>query len=298
MFYFGRLPAHPEDTHPRLKLSPFLRAAAPPPSVDWYTRVTDWPMYGNDQIGDCTEAMVGHIIENASSYGEGQTVVIEEEDVLAAYERVSGYNPDDPSTDQGAVLQDVYGDWRKTGVGGHKALCFAQVNRRNLDEVELAVDQFGAVGLGITVTQAMMDDFQAGKPWRNGTGEDLGGHAVPIVGYDKDYLYVVTWGRVQPMSRGLFMAVADEAWVAVLPEWFKDGKDPEGLDLVGLGQAFSALTGEPSPFPAPSPVPPGPVPESADEVLAAAVGPWLKHDHPGSHRIANALRTWMKAKGL
>lgn len=298
MFYFGRLPVHPEATHPRLKLAPFLRAVAPPASVDWYSRVTDWPMYLNDQLGDCTEAMVGHIIESVSTYGSAIDV-IEDYDVLAAYERVSGYNPDDPSTDQGAVLQDVYGDWRKTGVGGHKALCFAQVNHENLTEVKTAVERFGAVGLGIVVTQDMMDDFQAGRPWSRTTGEQLGGHAVPVVGYDQQFVYVVTWGKVQPMKWGAYVAATDEAWCAVLPEWFSGGRDPEGLDLHGLGEAFSALTGEPNPFPAPSPVPPGPVPGSADEVLAAAVQEWLTHHHYGRDaRVAGALRTWIAAKGL
>src|SRR5689334_13862246 len=135
--------------------------------------------------------MVGHKIQNASAYGEGATVTITDADVLAAYERVSGYNPNDPSTDQGAVLQDVYSDWRKTGVGGHKIQVFAQVDVKNHDEVKTAVDQFGAVGLGITVTQGMMDDFQAGQAWRAADGETLGGHAVPIVGYDASYVYLV-----------------------------------------------------------------------------------------------------------
>lgn len=304
VFVPGRLPPHPEDTHPRLKLSPFLRAVTPPPSVDWYSRIPMWPMYLNDQLGDCTEAMVGHIIENVSMYGEGGPVEITDDDVLAAYERVSGYNPNDPSTDQGAVLQDVYGDWRKTGVGGHKATVFAQVDEKNLTQVRQAVDQFGAVGLGIVVTQDMMDDFNAGLPWTRTKGARLGGHAVPVVGYDADWLYVVTWGRLQQMRWGVFAEVCEEAWAAILPEWFKDGRDPEGLDLYGLGQTFAALTNSPNPFPAPQPTPqpPGPPPrpvDDADRALAAAVGHWVTGNHYGeTRRVATALKTWRAAKGL
>lgn len=300
-FYPGRLPAHPEATHPRLKLGPFLAAAAPPPSVDWYSAVPGWPMYLNDRIGDCTEAMVGHILENTSTYAGNPPVAITDHDVLAAYERVSGYNPADPSTDQGAVLQDVYNDWRKTGVGGHKNLVFAQVDHQNLTQVEQGVAMFGAVGLGIVVTQAMMDDFNADLPWSRSTGAQLGGHAVPIVGYDATYVYVVSWGRVQPMRWGVYAEVCDEAWVAVLPEWLNAaGHDPGGLDLHGLGEAFAALTGQANPFPAPAPtpVPPGPV-VTADEALAAAAGPWLNHRHSGTNRgMADALRAWLAAKGL
>ena len=302
---FGRLPAHPEDTHPRLKLSPHLRAvAAPPASVDWFSEVLRWPMYLNDQIGDCTEAMVGHIIENTSTYGMRSGIQITDAFVLAAYERVSGYNPAEPSTDQGAVLQDVYSDWRKTGVGGHKATCFAQVDHGEIDEVRTAVERFGAVGLGITVTQDMMEDFDTDLPWRRADGEDLGGHAVPIVGYDEHWVYLVTWGKLQMMSWECFEEVTDEAWVAILPEWFKDGRDPEGVDLHGLGEAFSQLTGEANPFPAPAPnpAPPGPAPApvvTADEALAAAAGPWLNRRHAGeNHQFALAVRAWIAAKGL
>jgi hypothetical protein len=298
-FHGGRLPAHPEDTHPRLHLSPYLTAAAPPPSVDWHSEVPGWPMYLNDQIGDCTEAMVGHILENTSTYAGNPPVGVSDQDVLTAYERVSGYNPDDPNTDQGAVLQDVYGDWRKVGVGGHKNLVFAQVNHRNLDEIRQAVAHFGAVGLGIVVTQAMMDDFNAGQPWARSTGPQLGGHAVPIVGYDAKYVYVVTWARVQAMTWACLVAVTDETWAAVLPEWFNAaGHDPEGLDLYGLGQEFSTLTGAPNPFPGPAPVPPGPV-VTADEVLAASARLWLSHHHTGTNRrFAEAVQAWIDAKGL
>lgn len=253
---FGRLPAHSELTHPRLHLGPWLRAVEPPASVDYFLRIGDWPMYGNDRIGDCTEAMVGHLIESASLYGGGTLSLVTAEDVLTAYERVSGYNPSDPSTDQGAVLQDVYNDWRKTGVGGRKNLAFAQVDHQRPTDVKAAVYEFGATGLGIVVTESMMEDFDAGKPWAEADGEDLGGHAVPIVGYDKSFVYVVTWGKVQMMTWDCYRAVTEEAWVAILPEWFNTkGQDPQGIDLYGLGEAFARLTGEPNPFPQPPPAP-------------------------------------------
>ena len=39
-YRMGRLP---EDTSkPRLTLGPYLTAAAPPPSADWYSRVQAW----------------------------------------------------------------------------------------------------------------------------------------------------------------------------------------------------------------------------------------------------------------
>lgn len=305
-FHDGRRPPHPEDTHPRVKLRPFVRAlTAAPASVDWYSRVTEWPMYKNDELGDCTIAKIGHEIENASTYGDGTTVLVTDDDVLTAYEAVGGYRPGHPETDQGAVLQDVYTYWRKTGVGGHKALAFAEVDVKSLDEVKTAIATFGAVGLGIVVDQQMMDDFNAGRGWTRTGGEQLGGHAVPAVGYDSEGVWVVTWAAVIKMTWSVFRRVADEAWVAILPEWVNDqtGRDPLGVDLYGLGEAMSALTGDPNPFqpdPQPEPGPaPGPAPADPDVALAAAVRPWLKLRHRGTNAdVARDLKTWLTAKGL
>jgi len=281
-FQGGLLP--PVRTKPRAKLAPHLRATtAVPASVDWYGNVAVWPMYLNDQLGDCTEAMVGHNIQAASTYGDGATATITDNDVLTAYERVSGYRPGHPDTDQGAVLQDVYNDWRKTGVGGHKILAFAEVDVSDLEEVKAAVYVFGSVGLGIVVTQQMEDDFNAGRGWARAGGWKLGGHAVVVVGYDAEGVWLVTWGSVITMTWAVFAKVVDEAWVGVLPEWINDtsGRTPLDVDLYGLGEVLAALTGEPNPFqpdPDPGPVPeppvPAPGPDAADLALAAAVKTW------------------------
>lgn len=313
-FKGGRLPADPSK--PRLKLRLFLKAVpAPPTSVDWFSRITDWPVYANDSIGDCTEAMVGHNIQNTSTYGDGATVTITDRDVIAAYSRVSGYDPATGANDNGALLQDVYNDWRRNGVGGHKALAFAEVNVKDLNEVKTAINVFGGAGLGIVVDETMMADFNAGKGWTRTGGAKLGGHAIVAVGYDAEGVWVVTWGAVIKMTWAVFRKVCEEVWAGVLPEWVNDtsGKDPLGVDLYGLGEALAALTGEPNPFqpspnpepqptPVPAPAPPGPSPVPvgpADESLAATAHEWLTHRHEGRNAVmAKELRAWLAAKGL
>lgn len=280
-FQGGRLA--PVRTKPRLKLRPFLAApTAPPASVDWYSRVEAWPLYGNDQIGDCTAAMVAHNLQNTSTYGDGKTVTVPEDDVIAAYSRVSGYRPGHPDTDRGAVLQDVYADWRKNGMAGHRALAFAEVEPSDAAEVKMAINTFGAVGVGMVVTETMMNDFNTGRGWSRTGGRSLGGHAVVAVGYDAGGLDIVTWGEVIRMSWGVWRRTVDEAWIAVVPEWINDVSNvsPLGVDLYGLGEAMAALTGDANPFrpdPAPRPVPPGPVPrpDAADVALAASMKTWL-----------------------
>ncbi|HWB38578.1 MAG TPA: hypothetical protein VHA75_21370 [Rugosimonospora sp.] len=252
-FQGGRLA--PVRTKPRLKLRPHLAVpAAPPATVDWHSRVESWPLYGNDVIGDCTAAMVAHAVQNTSTYGDGETVTVPEDDVVAAYSRVSGYKPGHPETDRGAVLQDVYADWRRNGIAGHKALAFAEVDPSDVAEVQTAINTFGGVGVGMVVTETMMNDFNTGRGWARTGGRSLGGHAVVAVGYDQDGLDVVTWGQLIRMSWSVWRRTVDEAWIAVVPEWVNDqsGLSPLGVDLYGLGEAMAALTGDANPFlPAP-----------------------------------------------
>ena len=247
----GKLPPLPEADAPRLKLARYLAPAPPPSAVDWYSKVAAWPMYLNDQIGDCTCAEVGHQIESASTYGESTTVELTDADVLALYEAVSGYRPSDPATDRGAVIQRVLGYWRRTGVAGHRLLAFAQVDHTNLPEVEQAVGLFGSLDLGMQVPAVAMTQTQAGQPW-DVTGNDgaiEGGHCIELVGYDPTYAYVVTWGAIQKMTWAFWTKYVDESWAAILPEWLNaQGTDPQGLDLAALGADLTALTGAPDPF--------------------------------------------------
>src|SRR5581483_817640 len=104
------------------------------------SKVTTWPMYDNDEFGDCVWAAIGHQIQAFSAYGFGTVITVTNADVLAGYSAVTGFKPNDPSTDNGTVVQDALNYWRKTGIAGHKILAFAQVNHRNRTECEAAAN--------------------------------------------------------------------------------------------------------------------------------------------------------------
>lgn len=303
----GRLAPHPVERAPRVMLAPFLTGPVPPtPSVvDWLGRVTDWPMYLNDQLGDCTCAAAGHMIEAWTAYVQGRTIEISNQDVLAAYEAVSGYRPGQPETDQGAVMQDVLTYWRKTGIGGHKILAFAQVDHTRQDEVDAALNLFGHLYVGVDFPSSAMDQFDAGQPWDvvAHDGGIEGGHAVDL-GYEAAgaRLTAVTWGQPQQLTTRWWDKYVEECWVAISPEWLDaTGHSPAGLDLQGLGEAVAALAGEPNPFPAPTPPQP-PVPPPGvdpDVALAVTARAWTQRHHTGDNaRMSHALKTWLAAKGL
>jgi hypothetical protein len=148
-----------------------------------------------------------------------------------------------------------------------------------------------------------MDQFDAGKPWdvvKHTTIE--GGHAIAAVGYDVSYVYVVTWGKLHPMTWAFWDAYVEEAWTQLSTEFVNSvsGQDPLGETLHALGEQYAALTGQANPVPAPAPQPtptpaptpaPGPdsFPAGAYEAFRAAAAdpgaaPGLEAEGPQGHR--------------
>jgi hypothetical protein len=329
----GKLPAQP--ARPRLLLKPAigpLGLPTPPPSVD-YSQIPSIGMLANDSLGDCVPAGMGHVVEQDTQYASGAEQVVTDDAAITVYSEVAGYVRGDPSTDQGTVVQDALDYWRKQGVFPdadgtlHKIAAFAAVDLTDWNEIENAADVFGQVIIGFNFPDSAMDQFNAGQPWTVVKGSPLdGGHCVVLVGYDADWLYVLTWGAVQKMARAFWTKYVDEAWVVITQETINaQGVNAYGgiLDLATLGADFAALTGEPNPFPnvdptpvpdpTPSPVPdptPTPVPDPtptpvnpADGELLAflntvQVHKWLGHaDHFGvTKAVARELRAWRKAQ--
>jgi hypothetical protein len=309
-YCLGRLPEDP--ARPRLTLAPHLRtAAAPPPAaVNWYSHVAAWGVLANDQWGDCVFAGNGHIIEQQTALGGHDETVVTDTETLAEYSRVTGFNPDagppgQNPTDQGALIQDGLADLRSNGLAGQKIAAYARVNQADTAELKTALAELGAVSLGVNLPQSAMDQFDAGQPWTvSGNPAILGGHCVTGFGYDPQYVYLVSWGKVVPATWEWMAAYCDEAWAVVSAMWAgTDGKDPEGVDLHSLGAEFAAMTGEANPFPAPAPpapsppVPPVPVPPPVPG-LAAELAAVVRQAGAAIEAEVAKVRLWLSSHGL
>lgn len=272
---FGKLPAQP--ARPQLRLAELATTLpAPPASADFYSKVTEWPMYLNDQLGDCVEAGLGHHEQQISRYGQGAEVDVTDNDVLHAYEAITGYTPSDPSSDQGTLVQDALAWWRKgSGLAGHAITAYAAVDLNSGTEVKQAVATFGAVGIGFNFPAYAMDQFDTGKPWdvQKANASIEGGHYVIVAGYDATYFYVVTWGAIQRMTPAFFRKYVDEGWVVIDDEMVSK-LSQYGTDLYAFGEEFASLTGQANPFPAdptPVPVPAGPTAAVVAEAVREAL---------------------------
>lgn len=181
----------PPKFHPKtLLLRDYLTAAAlPAPEAKraWEYSVSDrtWAasMLGNDQAGDCVIAAMLHYIMAARA-NVGKPITFTTQQALDLYTAITGYDPADPSTDQGTAWTDALAYWQMTGCCGHRILGWAALDVSSLDAIKQGIAIFGGVLIGTAVTQSMEDQFGKGQPWNTPfTGAVLGGHGIPWLGF-------------------------------------------------------------------------------------------------------------------
>ena len=241
----------PPKFHPRtLLLRDYLPPALPAPETRraWEYSVSDrtWAdsMLGNDQVGNCVIAAMLHYIMAAQA-NVGKPVTFTTQQALDLYSAITGYNPADPSTDQGTAWTDALAYWQTTGCYGHNILGWAALDISSLDAIRQGISIFGGVLIGTAVTQSMEDQFHKSQPW-NGpfSGAVVGFHAIPWLGFGRRGQTCITWAsRLQMESAAL--SQVDEAYVVVTHDWLDaQSTSPSGLNLDALTADMNALAGE------------------------------------------------------
>jgi hypothetical protein len=248
---YGRRPM--DRSRPRLTLEKYLDPRTPmnryglpavplTQDVDYASDVSSWPMYLNDQLGDCTIAGAGHMFGAWTRYASGTEVLFTDDQVQAVYSRVGGYVPGDESTDNGCVMADVLADARATGMTDsaghvHKVAGYAALgNVADEGLLGQVLDVFGSVYTGINAQQQMETEFGDGQPFTwDPSAEVIGGHCIVLQrrrGSGAAPLEYVTWGALQPATTGFQAGAVEEAWAVVTEDWIKaNGLSVEGLDL-------------------------------------------------------------------
>ena len=245
---FGKKPARPE-AQPKLKFSTYAIALPEPPTAFSYDNLlpADAGMLGNDALGDCVIAGAEHETMLWTKFS-GALAIFSDATAITDYSLIAGYDPADPSSDQGTDMQAAAAYRRKTGICDvigdlHKVAGYVSIARGDLAQHKLAAWLFGAVGVGISVSRAQVDQFDRGEPWSGTLGADAGGHYVPLIGFDKDgYLLVVTWGRVQRITPEFFVANNDESIAYFSEEFLKAGLNPVGFNTTQLQADLAAIT--------------------------------------------------------
>ena len=230
-----------------LKLSRYMDVTKLPtiPSCKYWSHgITNWGMMENDRLGDCAIATPGHMVMGWTVNALGSPIIIPDSQIVKAYSAVSGYNPKTGANDNGCAVLDVLNYWRKVGIGGHNIKAYAQVNVKNVKQVMASAFLFGGTYLGMALpamlqTLNMMDgDWVLPNPLPTDGSADpysLGGHAVPIISYDPNWVYIITWGGTRRVSWPFFLKYCDEAYAAISQDWVKpSGISPSGLNMQAM----------------------------------------------------------------
>ncbi len=227
-----------------------FRTAAPlpkrPKTFGHENLIKAWGMLGNDQVGDCVLAGAGHehMIWNAAA---GKPVPkFTDECIISDYSAITGYNPNDPNSDQGTDMRAAAKYRMKTGIidaAGvrHKIGAYVFIDSSNLDHILEAAYLFGAVALGVDMPQSAMDQFNSGLPWSVVKNSPIeGGHYVPLVANRVDPT-IVTWAQLQRVKTAFLKKYCNTAVAYITEEYLAAGKSPEGFDLAALQSHLNSL---------------------------------------------------------
>jgi len=256
---FSRLPlgGRPklEDARGRtLQLSTYVAPSAVVPNgLDLTRGETEFGDMLNNKLGCCGLAAPGHIVQLATLNSGGIMVTVTDADILKAYQEVGGYVPGDPSTDQGTYMLDVLRYWRKTGIGGHKILAFAEFDPKDERMRRYANTVFGSTLMAIALpkTAQRQSVWDLVSTTGDGAPASWGRHAVcdAEFGMDPDREHdgqLVTWGQLQPYTLPFRRTYCYEAYAVVTMDWLNSvGRTITGLDVDRLLGDLELVTAPP-----------------------------------------------------
>jgi hypothetical protein len=245
-----KLGANPTPPHVLAKV-PFLHDYLEPvalPLVPDQTKYSAgmhgaWGDLGNIKYGCCIFAGYGHYKQCTSSNATGTPEVVTTDQVLGWYSDVTGFNKDDPSTDNGANAVEAL-DYL---VRIREIAAYARVNLFDSASVARGHNLFG----GLYTILYMPLAWQRTTTWGVGPNQSgiwapnsWGGHCVYSPDYDSSMnLTGVSWGDpdyiITPEGADVYMP---EAFVIVSHHWVNTmGQTIQGFKLDELQKALALV---------------------------------------------------------
>jgi len=227
--------------HPNAPATVAARAKLPnvPPTAGWSGRVPSWPMMGNDVLGDCVIAGIGHQIQSWTA-DNGRPYVPPDADIRTAYAAVSGWNPTTGANDNGCVMLDALNYWHNVGVSGHKLDAFCSIAQFAHKHIMQGIYLLGGVLAGVNLPKSAQAQFGPGKTWDVTTGPDSqpgtwGGHCILLLDFSPAGLTCVTWGKLQLLTWRWLDTYADELYgLLSLTDWLTGGRSPNGFNTKAI----------------------------------------------------------------
>jgi hypothetical protein len=186
----------------------------------------------NNSLGCCTIAGAGHG-KQVWTANTGTIVTPTDAQILDGYEKADGYNPADPSTDQGGVETDVLTYWKVNDLVGIKIEDFIPVNPSNIDHAMKAIERFGFLYGGHPLPLTAQNEstwFVDPAGGSRALAGSWGGHCVvwPVYDAGARMLSCCTWGMRQGATMDWWLDYTDEAYAIVCSAWYPGGVSPVG----------------------------------------------------------------------
>lgn len=225
-----------------------LHMPSSPPVADYSVALKNLGQMGNDKLGNCTCAAVGHAIQTWTSLTRAEQDIVLDETIIDLYAKSCGYVPGDQYTDNGGIASDVLKYWYQHPIVGHSLSGFAAIRPGNRATTRDAIYLFGVAYIGVQLpltAQSGEWDISPDNPLKgNDAPGSWGGHAIPLVAYDQDTLTCITWGKLKKMSWDWLDAYMDEGFGLLSKDWINTaGNAPPGFDWDTLAADMQAIRG-------------------------------------------------------
>ena len=235
-YKLGKLPATPLFGVGVLDDYLTTKPPAPPPTVNPPDVLNGWNggwgMQGNATYSDCVEADSAHAILALNTVlGTKDTVPDQSETETQYFEETGG-------GDTGLNIATHLARWRSLGLfndDGHKntLAAYAPVELDIL-ALQRAIWLCRAVPMGWQLPESAEQQFPDHPFTVTNPYTIVGGHDMLAVGYDPEYLYLVTWGNTHRATWPFVRTFCDEAFALITQSVKEKGFGPTGVDFKSL----------------------------------------------------------------
>lgn len=223
----------------------FTKELPPPPQeCDWSAAISRWPMHDNDQIGICALASHAHQQQcwTANADGAERQFMAPTAELRETYFQLTG------GADSGLVMLECLKHFQRQGLCGRKIGPYLDVDFRDPETLAQSIAILGSVYMGVQLPLAAQDmevwdapRFRRRRFGRYARGS-WGGHAIAVVGYAQEGLWLPTWGEKKRMTWEFVEAYCDEAYGIVSIDWTNDvDLAPNGMDMAAMTHDLAAL---------------------------------------------------------
>lgn len=223
------------------------RMLDPVPMDHSWTADVELPWLMNNKLGCCTITGIAHLMQNMAIANDARMPEFSDDDIVSAYSAATGYDPHDPSTDNGGMMVSALSVARRSGIGGHTIGAWVRVNMSDHREVEAAIYMFGGIYVGADLPARVNSQTIWSLPKQTEiTADDapgsFGGHAYIITEYDARMYGSRPWRHRVWQTMEHAKLYVDEAYAIIIKEWVtKERPAPNGFDIDRLIYNLKAL---------------------------------------------------------